>query len=84
MPNKDFLNLNMDESSNKFIIAARIAVALRNKSGSFSTHVTLNEHGFAMFVHFGVAQDVVEHLISGDVSEQDLLNWWSEIEKDSE
>ncbi len=71
--------LQMDAVDNKFIIMARIAVALRKKG--FVASVTIHDTFCSMVVHTLDTYDVVEYLYGDECTEQELLNWLTAIEK---
>lgn len=74
----------MNELENKFIIMARIAVALSRK-GIFA-NVGMHEDGFAVLnaaltsYKVGSEEYTVETVFSNSVTESELLEWWSAIE----
>lgn len=76
----------MTELERKFIIMARISVALSRK-GIWSS-VSMHEAGFAVIdVRKGSYFDEdfsVEPTFSNHITESELLEWWSEIEKSVE
>lgn len=73
--------LKMNELTNKFIIMSRIAVSLHFKN--LTASVSLSNDYCAIFVHSAGSQGTIETLFSSEVSEQELLNWWSIIEGDT-
>ena len=74
--------VKLKETERKFIIMSRIAVALRKK-GIFAT-IGMHEDGFAV-LHVALnsykCDDYsVETIFSHNVTEAELLDWWSAIE----
>ena len=67
----------MDTLESKLRIAHQIQVAAIKKGMSFN--ITARKESFTMFVHF--EKELVECSWSWDVTEQELLDWWEEIEK---
>jgi len=71
----------MSELERKFIILSRISVALHRKGFSATVGI-LND-----FAHINVQDknhDTVEHMLTTDLTESQLLDWWSKLENDVE
>jgi hypothetical protein len=67
----------MNTLESKLRIAHQIQVAAIKKGMSFN--ITARKDSFTMFVHYD--NEIVESLFHWDVTEQELLDWWEEIEK---
>ena len=76
-PLKGITMANMSELENKFIMMSRIAILLNRKG--FTSSVYLSNSGpCSLITHFD--DEIVESIYSWDVTEEELLNWWSIIE----
>ncbi|CAH9016202.1 conserved hypothetical protein [Vibrio phage 466E53-1] len=74
---------NMTTTENKLVTLSRIAILLVRK-GLYATIDFNGEHpefsGFFVHSMGGVGSSIVEHFRVKDITEQELLDWWSAIE----